>query len=134
MGLIKATMKPISNTGLRVAKQVQRQQIFLIPNAAKKLNMVDSKAVRTGKRGPYQNRGNATKAKEVIEILEDEEEEDDPEIPDDYFVTYKGGVIPIEMAEIYNLLRWRKTPQTFREPIMKDDELGNVAKLRANYL
>ncbi len=75
MGLIKAMMQSIVNTGTRVSKLMQRQQIFLIPNAAKKLNMVESKATRTGKRGPYQNRGNATKAKEVIEILEDEEED-----------------------------------------------------------
>ncbi len=58
MGVIKAMMKPIVNTGIRVAKQVQRQQIFLIPNAAKKPNMVESKAAQTGKRRPYLNQGN----------------------------------------------------------------------------
>jgi hypothetical protein len=134
MGIIKAMMKPIVNTGIRVAKQVQRQQIFLIPNAAKKLNMVESQAIRTGKRGPYNNRGNATKEKEVIEILEDEDDEEDgSEIPDDFFVAYKGGVLPIEMSEIYNLLKWRTTPESFREHIKNNDELGNVAKLRANH-
>ena len=100
----------------------------------KKLNMVESKAVWRGKCGPFQNQGNATKAKEVIEILEDEEEEDGLEIPDGFFVAYyKGGVLPIEMAEIYNLLKWRTTPEKFREHIKNNDELGNVAELRANH-
>jgi hypothetical protein len=53
MGLIKAMMQSIVSTGTRVSKQMQRQQIFLLPNVSKKLNMVESKAVRTGKRGPY---------------------------------------------------------------------------------
>jgi hypothetical protein len=137
MGLIKVMMQSIVNTGTRASKQMQRQQIFLLPNVAKKLNMVESKAVRTGKRGPYKNRGNATKAKEakeVIELLEEEEEEDSSEIPVGFFVVVNGEVLPIEMIEIYNLLKWRTTPETFREDILKNDELGNVAKLRADHL
>jgi hypothetical protein len=46
--------------------------------------MVESKAIRTGKRGPCKNRGNAPKTKEVVELLEeDEDKEDSSEIPDD---------------------------------------------------
>jgi hypothetical protein len=132
MALIKAMMKPIVNTGIRVAKIAQRQQIFLIPKVSQKLNVVESKAVGKGeKRGPYKSRGVATKAKEAIQILEDGEEGDVSEVPDDFFVVYKGGVLPIEMAEIYNLLQWRTTPESFRGQIEKDDALGNVSKLRA---
>jgi hypothetical protein len=133
LGIIKAMMKPIVNTGTRVAKLAQRQQILLIPNVAKKLNAVESKAVRTGKRGHYQNRGDATKEKEFIEILEDEDE-DGSEIPDGFFVASKDGILPIEMAEIYNLLRWQTTPDQFREAFEKDEELGNVAQLHAYHL
>ena len=68
--------------------QTQRQQMFLLPNVAKKLNTVEGKAVRTGKRGPCKNRGNAAKAKEVIELLE-EEEEDRSEIPDGFLFSPK---------------------------------------------
>jgi hypothetical protein len=52
MGLIKATMQSIVNAGTRVSKLMQRQQIFLLPNVSKKLSMMESKAARTGKRGP----------------------------------------------------------------------------------
>jgi hypothetical protein len=75
----------------------------------------------------------AKKTKDVIEILEDKEEDDGLEIPDEMFVAYKGGVLPIEMAKIYNLLKWRTTPESFCEHIENDGELGNVAKLRANH-
>jgi hypothetical protein len=70
----------------------------------------------------------------VIEILEDGEEEDISEIPNDFFVASKGGVLPIEMAEIYNLLRWRTTPESFRGQIDNDDALGNVSKPRAKHI
>jgi hypothetical protein len=87
MGLIKGMMKSIVNTGIRVAKQIQRQQMFLIPNVSQKLNMVEREAVRTGKRGSYKNQGDATKAKEVIEILEEGDEEDLSEVPDDFLLS-----------------------------------------------
>ena len=49
------------------------------------------------------------------------------------FVASRGrGVLPTEMAEIYNLLQWRTTPESFRGQIDKDDVLGNLSKLRAN--
>lgn len=94
--------------------------------------MVESKAVWTGKRRPYKNQGDATKAKEVRAILEDGEEEDvSEEIPDEFFVVSNRGFLPIEMAEIYNLLQWHTPPASFRRQIDKDDALGNVSKLRA---
>jgi hypothetical protein len=105
--------------------------MFLIPNVSQKLSMVESKAVQTGKRGPCKNRGNAAEAKEVLKFLEHGEEEDVSEILDNFLVVSKDGVLPIEMAKICNLLRWRTTPESFCEQI--DDGLGNASKLRAKH-
>jgi hypothetical protein len=38
------------------------------------------------------------------------------------------------MLAIYNLLKWRATPEACRDHIRNNDALGNVAKLRADHL
>lgn len=79
-------------------------------------------------------RGDAAKAKEATDTLEGWEEEDVSEIPDDFFVASKGGVLPIEMAEICNLLKWRTRPHAFCEQIANNDALGNADKLRTKHI
>jgi hypothetical protein len=123
MGKLKAMMAPVVKTDVRVAKLSQRQQIYLLPGLAKKFEKIESRTKRTGRRGPYKNKGLVTRnTEEVIELLD--EDDDDDDVPEGHFEVANEGILPNEFAELYNFYKTRLMPEHWRKPFESDECLA----------
>jgi hypothetical protein len=133
MAVWKRLMAPIVKTYIRVAKLSQRQQIHLLSGLWKKFETIENRTVRTGKRGPYRNRGVSTRNKEdiVVDLVDDDDDDDD--VPEGHFELENGGVLPNEFAEIYNFYKRRLMPKEWRYPFESNEELGSKAKREVVY-
>ena len=113
-----------------MAKLSQRQQIYLLPGLAKKFEKIESRTKRTGRRGPYKNKGLITRnTEDIIEL----ENEDDSNLTKVYFEVANGGILPNNFAELYNFYKTRLMPEHWRKPFESDEKLGSKAKLEAAF-
>jgi hypothetical protein len=125
-------LSPMVKTVDRVNKLVQRQAIHLLPGLNERIDKIQSKKVRTGRRGPYNVSGRTRNSEEIVSIL-DEETSDDEEV-DGYFRTLSNFLLPNELQEIYNIYQRSKVPDEWQSAFDSSVLLGNKAKKDSAYL
>jgi hypothetical protein len=114
MNGVKAVLAPMVKTGERVAKLSQRQQIFLSHEMSEKMDLVEDKTERRGKRQSYKIKGKSTCALENVNTLESNETEELIELEN-------GGLLPERMSAFYNFYykrshmpeEWHRSIQNF---------------------
>jgi hypothetical protein len=132
MANLKTMLSPMVKTVDRVNKLVQRQAIHLLPGLNERIEKIQSKKVRTGRRGPYNVSGRTRNSEEVVSIL-DEENRDDEEV-DGYFRTLSNFLLPNELQDIYNIYQQRMVPDEWQSAFDSSALLGNKAKKDSAYL
>ena len=130
MSQLKAMLAPMANTGQRVQKLSQRQQIHLIPGLEASFEKIQNAKKSYGKRGPYKKNRGRSKHEEDAPISHHEDESDD--VPLDFLKT-ELGILPIEFAEFYNFYKRDLAPDEWIEGIEKAESLGSKAKSEMRY-
>jgi hypothetical protein len=127
MNGMRALLASMVNTGQRVAKLSQRQQIFLFHEISEKMEFIENKTERTGKRQPYKTKGKSTRALEDVDALESDE------LDQEFIELENGGLLPEEMSAFYNFYKRSHMPEEWYEPIQNFVSLGSKAKNEARY-
>jgi hypothetical protein len=126
MNGMKAVLAPMVKTGERVAKLSQRQQIFLSHETSEKMDFVEDKTERRGKRQSYKIKGKSTRALEDVDALESDEIVEFIELEN-------GGLLPERMSAFYNVYKRSHMPEEWYESIQNFASLGSKAKNEAKY-
>jgi hypothetical protein len=125
---------------LNSSKLSQRQQIIcLSPKIRPKRKLIQDRTVRTGKRGPYKNRGALTQRNEdaIDDDTSDGERGEDMgcedveiAIPEGCFLADGNTLLPNEIWELYNFLTRRQAPKAFLKAVNNDPTMGTAAKAK----
>jgi hypothetical protein len=128
MSAMKAMLKPMIDTGQRVSKQAQRQQIHLFRDISARMEQIEEKTKRTGPRGPYKTKGKSSRAQEDVDALEAGDE-----LEKAFFELESGGLLRAEMSTFYNFYKRSHMPEEWYEPIQSFSQLGSKAKNEMKY-
>lgn len=128
MSSLKTMLAPIVNTGTRVNKLSQRQQVYLITGMSESLERIAPK--KGPSRGPYASRGR-TRIQEVAEIISEDFTSD---APDDCFITAQGNLLPLSCHEAYNFYQKGELPESFSAAFEDDAMMSGWMKENAKYL
>jgi hypothetical protein len=123
---MKALLAPMVKTGQRVAKLSQRQQIFLSHEISEKMEFIEDKTERRGKRQSYKTKGKSARALENVDALESDEIEE-------YIELENGGLLPEEMSAFYNFYKRSHMPEEWYESIQNFASLGSKVKNEAKF-
>jgi hypothetical protein len=130
MSKLKAMLAPMANTGQRVQKLSQRQQMHLLPGLESLFEKIRNAKKIYGKRGPYKKSSGRARHEEDAPIFHHQDESDD--VPVGCFKT-ELGILPIGFAEFYNFYKRDLAPNEWIEGIEKAESLGSKAKAEMRY-
>ena len=125
MAKLKVMLAPMANTGQRVNKLSQRQQMHLLPGLESIFEKIRNAKKTCGKRGPYKKTIGRARTEEDAPISHDQDQSDN--VPAGWFKTALG-ILPIEFAEFYNFYKRNLAPDEWIEGIEKAANLGSKAK------
>lgn len=119
----------IVKTQHRVEKLSQRQQVSLLPELSKPFEKLGRMSKTGMTRGPYNTKA-SPRIEEDVEVEPDSEDEDNTD-PDGFFSTDNDGLLPESFADIYNLFKKSKTPESWTSSITDgtNHDVGNKARL-----
>jgi hypothetical protein len=134
MRRLKAMLSSMLNTGQRIEKLSQRQQIHLIASVAAVFERLQraKKARSTGPRGPYRNRGQTRNNEELPDLPEGNNSTEE-NCPEGYFKTPEGYLLPDDLSEFYTFFAQGKVPEAWTESFKTSDQLGSYAQLKASF-
>jgi hypothetical protein len=135
MRRLKAMLSSMFNTGQRIQKLSQRQQIHIIPCVAAVFDRMQraKEARSTGPRGPYRNRGQTRNQEELPDVPERNNSTEE-NCPEGYFKMPDGNLLPEDLREFYTFFAHGKVPEAWTDSFKTSDQLlGSRAQLQVQY-
>jgi hypothetical protein len=126
----KELLDSIPQTGLRVQKLNERNQVFLCPGFAEKKKKIISNSIRLGKKpNGYKTKGLKTKHNEEIEQYQEAEL-----VPDgEGFIDIDDILIHEKVIDMYLFYMRGKVPGQFAKPIEDREDFGTKVKSESMY-
>ena len=126
----KQMLSPVIKTQDRISKLSQRQQVCLMPGLAPKFDQVRKKTKTYATRGPQKTKAGRRIEEDGVVVVD---EESDDNTPEGFFSIYGGGILPVELYELYSFYKRSKVPTSWSDPFQSTETMGNKATADAMY-